>query len=566
MTLSNIKKKFKPKQKKMPENHTPTTIITSALPYVNNQPHLGNIVGCVLSSDVYNRFLKKNNTRTIHICGTDEYGTATEIKALELEKHPREICDTNSKLHKEIYDWFNIEFDYFGRTSCKEHITMVQEIFQNVYDNGYFEEKTSDQFFCSACKVFLADRFVEGTCYKCLSDKAKGDQCDGCGILLKSTELVNPKCVLCKNDPILKGTKHLYLKLHELQDEISKFCEKTFDKWTHNSKEITKQWLNLGLTSRCMTRDLKYKWGVPVPIKDYEDKVFYVWFDAPIGYFTFLKQYLDEDYEQVIFNDNTKLYQFMGKDNVPFHSIVFPGILLATKKNYKLVDVISCTEYLMFQGEKFSKSRGVGIFGSDLIDNSFGPSCFWRYYLMKIRPETKDSNFSYSDFKKTITSDLINNIGNLVNRTLKFISKNQNGKVNYTLSNHDEKFIADINILYQKYKTVMSKCEIRNGIAVFLEISSKANGYVQEIFSLPENNNPARKCSMFSVAASVIYLLADLIEPFIPETSKKIFNMLNVQNTLFKDQFQLLDQDHKINNNISPIFNPFTKEQLKNLE
>ncbi|KAM0685444.1 methionine--tRNA ligase mes1, partial [Conglomerata obtusa] len=503
-------------------------IITSALPYVNNLPHLGNVVGCVLSSDVYYRYCKMMNQDCIHICGTDEYGTATEMKAIEMNLHPKEICEINSKHHKEIYGWFNIEFSLFGRTSeSLYHEETVHEIFNKLYDNGFFEEIENMQQFCGKCELFLADRYVKGECLKCGSDKARGDQCDDCGALLRGLELKNPKCSLCDNQPVYKNTKHLYLKLDSLKNEIKSAFELNGGSWSQNAREITKQWLNIDLQSRCMTRDLKYKWGVSIPKIGYENKVFYVWFDAPIGYLTFTKEFLQEKYNQIIRDKNTKIIQFMGKDNVTFHSIIFPGMLIGTKDNYKLVNMISSTEYLLFENEKFSKSRGVGIFGGDLLNDNFGESCFWRFYLMKIRPEIKDTNFTFEDFKNSINSDLINNLGNFINRTLKYIKSKMDGKINWNLEEEDKIFIKSIKKLNQEYHQEMENCGLKKAIKIILDISSRSNEYLQTAFNDVNNKkNIERKNTIFSVGFSVVYLLSKLLLPFIPISANKISEML----------------------------------------
>lgn len=304
----------------LPAEGKKSILVTSALPYVNNVPHLGNIVGSVLSADVYARFSKLRDRPTLYICGTDEYGTATETKALETGQTPQQLCDEFHVKHKEIYDWFEIGFDHFGRTSTPKQTEIVQDIFLKLHRNGFLEERTTEQPFCEKHQAFLADRFVEGTCPKCSYDDARGDQCDKCGSLLDPFELIKPRCKVDGAQPVPRETRHLFLSLDRLQPRVEEWLNKTLAdyQWPANGLAITQSWLKRGLEGRSITRDLK--WGVPVPLEGYENKVFYVWFDACIGYPSITANYTD-DWEKWWKNpDNVKLYQFLGKDNTQFHT------------------------------------------------------------------------------------------------------------------------------------------------------------------------------------------------------------------------------------------------------
>ncbi|MBQ9630939.1 MAG: methionine--tRNA ligase, partial [Treponema sp.] len=317
-------------------------LITSALPYVNNVPHLGNLIQ-MLSADVFARFCRSRGYDTLYICGTDEYGTATETKALEENKSPRELCDSYYTLHKEIYDWFKISFDKFGRTSNEEITEVTQSIFNDLDKNGYINEHETKQLFCPKCNMFLADRYVLGTCPKCGSTDARGDQCDACGTLLDPTDLLQARCHTCGGSPEIKDTKHLYIDLPAISKNLEAWMQKASveGKWSANAIQMTKAWIRDGLNERAITRDLK--WGIPVPKPGYENKVFYVWFDAPIGYISITLQLanellqkgkksfdykswwlVDESSEQNK-NNEVELFQFIGKDNIPFHTVVFPS-------------------------------------------------------------------------------------------------------------------------------------------------------------------------------------------------------------------------------------------------
>ncbi|KAF5843267.1 methionyl-tRNA synthetase [Dunaliella salina] len=340
-------------------------LITSALPYVNNVPHLGNIIGCVLSADCYARYCRSRGYNTIYICGTDEYGTATETKALEEGLSCGELCDKYYAIHKAAYDWFDIKFDRFGRTPSRWQTQICQSVFQQLEAQGYMQEQTMEQLYSEALGKFLADRYVTGVCPKCRYEDARGDQCDGCGALLNPTELINPKCKMTGTTPVKRETKHLFLDLPRLSPALQEYITKTsqLGGWTSNCVQVTNAWMRDGLKPRCITRDLK--WGTPVPRPGYEDKVFYVWFDAPIGYVSITAGYTEEWEKWWKNPKEVELTQFMGKDNVPFHTVIFPATQLGTGDPWTMMSNISVTEYLNYEGGKFSKSRGTGVFGTD---------------------------------------------------------------------------------------------------------------------------------------------------------------------------------------------------------
>ena len=308
----------------------------------------------MLSADVYARFCRLRGYNVVYVCGTDEYGTATETKAIEAGKTPQEICDYYHAIHADIYRWFDISFDHFGRTTTQQQTDIAQDIFNKCDSNGYLLADELEQLFCETDNRFLADRFVEGTCPHCAYPDARGDQCDSCGKLLNAIELIQPKCKLCKTAPIVRRSSHLFLDLGKLQHEsLAAWVDERQVEggWTDNAINITKAWLDGGLKPRCITRDLK--WGTPVPKAGYEDKVFYVWFDAPIGYISITANYTPQWEQWWKSPHNVQLYQFMGKDNVPFHCVIFPASLMGTRDPWTLVHHIDATEYLNYEGIKF---------------------------------------------------------------------------------------------------------------------------------------------------------------------------------------------------------------------
>ncbi|WOL18617.1 putative methionine--tRNA ligase isoform X1 [Canna indica] len=533
-------------------------LITSALPYVNNVPHLGNIIGCVLSADVFARYCRLRGYNTIYICGTDEYGTATETKAMEENCSPKEICDKYHSIHKEVYEWFDISFDEFGRTSSPQQTEVCQSIFHKLMENNWLSENTMQQLYCDTCQRFLADRLVEGTCptVNCNYESARGDQCENCGKLLNPAELIDPKCKACRTTPHIRDTDHLFLELPLLREKLEEYINSmsVAGSWSQNAVQATQAWLKEGLKSRCITRDLK--WGVPVPHEKYKDKVFYVWFDAPIGYISITACYTPEWEKWWKNPENVELYQFMGKDNVPFHTVMFPSTLLGTGEKWTMMKSISVTEYLNYETGKFSKSKGVGVFGNDAKETKI-PAEVWRYYLLTNRPEVSDTLFTWADLQAKLNSELLNNLGNFVNRVLSFIAKPEGAGYNSIIPDapdaESHKLTRDlgekVGNLVDQYLDAMGKVKLKHGLKTAMSISSEGNAYLQEsqFWKLYKEDPPS--CSIvMKASAGLVYLLATLLEPFMPSFSKEVLRQLNLPlGTLisFSDKSGELDRGTK---------------------
>ncbi|KAL3233394.1 Methionine--tRNA ligase, cytoplasmic [Nakaseomyces bracarensis] len=527
----------------LPKEGERNVLITSALPYVNNVPHLGNIVGSVLSADIYSRYCKSRNYNTLFICGTDEYGTATETKAIEEGVTPRELCDKYHKIHSDVYKWFQIGFDYFGRTTTEKQTEIAQDIFLKLDKNGFLGEETMKQLYCPVHNSFLADRYVEGECPKCHYEDARGDQCDKCGGLLDPFELINPHCKLDNAVPEPRTSDHIFLALDKLEPEIKKWVEKasTEGEWSKNSRTITNSWLKDGLKPRCITRDLV--WGTPVPLEKYKDKVLYVWFDATIGYVSITANYTKNWEQWWKHPENVQLYQFMGKDNVPFHTVVFPGSQLGTGDEWTMLHHLNTTEYLQYEGGKFSKSRGVGVFGNNAQESGVSPSV-WRYYLASVRPESSDAHFSWDDFVARNNSELLANLGNFVNRLIKFVNAKYNGVVpkfeTKNLPNYDS-LVKDINEILHHYIEEMETAHERRGLEIAMSLSARGNQFLQEnkldnsLFS----QFPDKSDAVVGVGLNIIYAVASLIYPFMPETSETINRMLNAPALKIDEEFHI---------------------------
>ena len=511
-------------------------LITSALPYVNNIPHLGNLLQ-VLSADVFARFCRSKGYDTMYICGTDEYGTATETRALQEGKSPRELCDYYHAIHKDIYQWFDISFDNFGRTSTEQQTEIVQSLFKMLDERGFITEKTSTQLYCPKCERFLADRFVSGTCPSCGYEDARGDQCEHCGKLLDPTELQNPRCSTCGTTPEPKETKHLYINLPAIQAEYGPWMEDTAEKgqWSKNSVQMTQAWIRDGLQERAITRDLK--WGIPVPKEGYENKVFYVWFDAPIGYISITKELTDKLNNPEIdwkawwlpsesnasnAKNPVDLFQFIGKDNIPFHTVIFPSTLIGSGKDWTKLYHMSSTEYLNYESGKFSKSKGIGVFGSDAKESGI-PADAWRFYEFYNRPEKSDTQFTWKDFQEKVNSELIGNLGNLVNRTLTFVSRYYDGVI--PQGQIDEALWAEIKTSEQKITENLEWANLKDAFKEIFVISSIANKAFQDGEPWKTRNTEPEKAA--SLIMNLCYVIKDLMimaHPYMPQYTAKVLS------------------------------------------
>ncbi|KAL3859984.1 hypothetical protein ACJMK2_010161 [Sinanodonta woodiana] len=492
----------------IPEEVSRNILITSALPYVNNVPHLGNIIGCVLSADVFSRYCRLRNYNCLYVCGTDEYGTATETKAIEEGLTPQQICDKYNVIHEEIYRWFNIDFDYFGRTTTKQQTEIAQDIFWRLYNRDLILKDSIDQLQCERCDRFLADRFVEGTCPFCAFDDARGDQCDACGKLINAIELKNPKCKLCRNSPVVKSTQHLFLDL---------------------------------------------------------PKVFYVWFDAPIGYISITANYTDHWKKWWKNPQQVELYNFLGKDNVPFHSVIFPCTLLGADDGYTIVNHMIATEYLNYEDGKFSKSRGTGVFGNQAKDTGI-PADIYRFYLLYIRPETQDSSFSWDDFLLKNNTELLNNLGNFINRALKFVDSNFGGVIQQMDLTSDEfNLLALINRELHTYIENMEQAKVLYclGQSYFPWMNHMA-----ALFTEAKTLVRHKAGTVCSLCANIGCLLSVLLQPYMPDVSRTIQEQLNAPQEcyfIYKDFVCQLLPGHKMGKPF-PLFQkiePATIEELK---
>ncbi len=536
--------------------HPKRYLITAALPYANGPVHIGHLAGCYLPADIYVRFLKATGKDVLFICGSDEHGVPITIKAKKEGITPQQVVDKYHEMMKNSFAEFGIDFSYYGRTSSKTHHETAQEFFKTLYEKGVFKEEITKQYYDENAKQFLADRYITGTCPRCGNTNAYGDQCEKCGTSLNATDLINPKSALSGEKPVLKETKNWFLPMDNIQksDQFKNYI-KRFDSWKSNIKGQCNSWLTEGLQPRAMTRDLD--WGVPVPLKDAEGKVLYVWFDAPIGYISATKEYLNlasslqppansnslqtassqkpaafSDWWQ---NDETALIHFIGKDNIVFHAIIFP-MMLMTHGKYILPTNIPANEFLNLEGDKISTSRNWAVWLHEYLVDFPNRQDELRYVLTSIAPETKDSEFTWKDYQTRVNSELVSIFGNFVNRVMVLSEKFYDGIVpesNTELHSENLK-TAQQNAFDEIAKSVkqmtdnLTAVKLREALADFINIARAGNKYLAdtEPWKLVKTDAEQVNIIMFD-ALQICAKLAIAADVFLPHTSKKFKKMLN---------------------------------------
>ena len=501
-------------------------LITSALPYVNGVPHLGHMVGCLLPSDVYARFMRMMGHEVLYIAGTDEHGTPSEVGAIKEGMAVEDYCTKYHNRHKQTYADFELSFDCFGRTSSAQNQERTYHIFEQLDKNGYIEERTIKQLYSVDDARFLPDRYVTGTCPYCGYDKARGDQCENCTKVLDPTELINPRSTISGSTNLeIRETKHLFLTLPKLEGKLDAWLKTKEPFWPDVAYSIARKWLKEGLKERCITRDLK--WGFPVPKAGFEDKVFYVWFDAPIGYIGITKQWADADPKNRNWKDwwydakDVRHVEFMGKDNVPYHAISFPATLIGTEEPWTQVDYLKGMSYLTYEGGKFSKSANRGIFAEDAVKEF--PADYWRYWLMANAPEGSDSSFSFDLFAATVNKDLNGVLGNFASRVLKMTASKLGEEVpaGGDMEAVDRELIATLQEKIDNYIKYMNEMEFRKALNELRAVWVEGNNYitVTEPWSVIKEN-PERAAAILRICINLIRIFAVISAPIMPQISK----------------------------------------------
>lgn len=504
-------------------------LITSALPYVNNNLHIGHLIGCWLPSDVYARFCRAMGRDVLYVCGADEHGTTSEVGARKENMPIEQYVDKYRTAHEQSVRDFNLSFDVYGRTHTQKHADLIQSLFKRLDEQGMLVEKTSMQPYSVNEQMFLADRFVIGTCPKCGFDGAYGNECGKCSATLEPEQLINPHSAITPDSPVeMRETKHLYFRTSAMQDKLREWINSRVG-WSKTAMAIANKWLDEGLHDSPITRDLK--WGIPVNKPGYENKVFYVWFDAPWGYVS-ISQAANENWADWWHGgDDVKYAQFMAKDNVSFHSIFFPAQELAMNDNWKTVDILKGFNFLNFNGAKISKSTGNGIFLNEAINDA--PADAWRYALLASAPETDDTDFTIARFADIVNKDLNGMLGNFVSRVCKLTAKNFGTNVP-AAGEWDTELESQINEKLSELTSALDACEFRNAIAALRGLYAIGNEYMtkMEPWALVKSGDMAGAGDALNKCFQLIDLYARVSAPFIPGTAEKMQNVFVAQNDL----------------------------------
>ncbi|RFM34375.1 methionine--tRNA ligase [Chitinophaga silvisoli] len=507
-------------------------LITAALPYANGPVHIGHLAGCYLPADIYVRYLRAKKADVKFIGGTDEHGVPILIKALKEGVTPQDIVDKYHKIISESLSDMGISFDIFSRTTKQIHHETAAAFFKKMYDDGLFEEKETEQFYDEVAKVFLADRYIVGTCPKCGNPGAYGDQCERCGTSLSPDDLISPRSTLSDAVPVKKKTKHWYMPLQNYEPFLKEWLLEGHKEWKNNVYGQCKSWLDSGLQSRAMTRDSE--WGIKVPLPDAEGKVLYVWFDAPIGYISATKE-LTPHWEDYWCKEDTKLVHFIGKDNIVFHCIIFPSMLKA-HGGFVLPENVPANEFLNIEGDKISTSRNWAVWVHDYVKDFPGQEDIMRYVLCATAPETKDNDFSWKDFQQRNNSELTAIYSNFVYRTMVLVHKYCNGKVppfHMDVKDEvDDKLLSDLLESKKKIEDALENYRFREALAEVINVARLGNVFLQgkapwTLAKMQEENQKLID-NCLHLCLQLTANLAILSNPFMPGTSKKICHMLKV--------------------------------------
>lgn len=506
-------------------------LVCSAWPYASGEPHLGNIQTSLLSGDVFTRYYELKGHPTLYVSGSDAHGTRIEFEAEKRGIEPEELANETHEIIEGILDDFNIEFDNYTITTNSTHEEFVQEIHSQMDDEGYILSKEEERAYCHDCQRFLADRFIEGNCPECGASGAHGNQCDSCGSLLEPEELVEPKCAICGSENIeFQSTRHWYIDLEKLQSRLKEYVDEHYESWQDNVKRFTDQMLNDGLEPRAITRDID--WGIPAPFEGAEDKVIYVWAEAALGYVSAVIEYFekndsDESWEDYWFSDSVKQVYTLAKDNIPFHTLLFPGQLMASGQGYHLPDQISAGEYLNWVGGKsFSKSKGVGLFARDATD--LMDPVFWRFYLIFQRPEKKDVEFSWSELDKAVNNIFIDNVSNFVNRVTSFTYSRYNGSV--PEAGVKPEIDEEIEETVEEVEGIIESGGLSSALRKICDLANFGNRYFQD--QQPwESGDEAVVVSSLKIARSISIML----EPFVPSFSEEVYEIFQLSDPAWDD-------------------------------
>ncbi|MBN1784557.1 MAG: methionine--tRNA ligase [Candidatus Bathyarchaeota archaeon] len=542
-------------------------LVTSAWPYINYVPHLGNIVSSILSADVVARYYRLKGNEVVYVTGSDEHGTPIEIEAVRLNIPPKQLTDRNHAQVSDLFKRWGIAFSNYTRTENPVHKVFVRDLLLKIYENGYIFTQETEQLYCPKCDRFLPDRFVEGTCPICGTEGARGDQCDSCGSLLEPTNLLQPCCAICTSEPIKETRKHWYFDLPKLTEKLTEYIQNN-ENLPDNARTFTLNILKEGLKPRPVTRD--NKWGIQSPFPGSEDKTIYVWVEAVLGYISATIQYFrqlgkEERWKEFWFNKEAKTLYFIGKDNIPFHTIILPALLLATHEEYNLPWTVHSTEFLMFDGQAFSKSRRIGIWIDEALE--LFPADYWRYSLMSIRPEVKDTNFSWTTLIEKVNSDLNDTLGNFVHRTLTFINRQFDSTVLQpsSLDEKDKAVLLEAKEIVNQNAERMEAFKLQEALRLAISLAHLGNRYFNEKEPWKTIKTDCQQsANTLYVAVHIVKQLAIILEPFIPFTCEKLWALLNLEGSvheqLWSETEKELPPGHKIGK-AKPLFSKIEESE-----
>lgn len=527
--------------------------ITSALPYANGPIHIGHLAGVYVPADIYARYLRSKGEHVLFIGGSDEHGVPITIKARKEGITPQEVVDKYHGIIKKSFEDFGISFDIYSRTSNAIHHETASEFFKKLYDKGEFIEKMSSQYYDEEHQTFLADRYITGTCPHCSFERAYGDQCESCGTSLNATDLINPKSALSGSVPVMRETRHWFLPLDKYEGWLREWILGSHkDDWKSNVYGQCKSWLDTGLQPRAVTRDLD--WGVKVPIEGAEGKVLYVWFDAPIGYISATREWAQStggNWETWWKDNDSKLVHFIGKDNIVFHCIVFPGMLKADG-SYILPDNVPANEFLNLENDKISTSRNWAVWLHEYLEEFPGKQDVLRYILTANAPETKDNDFTWRDFQTRNNSELLSIFGNFVNRTLVLTHKYFEGKVPgiTTLDDRDKQVIEEMSLYPERIGSSIENYRFREALGEFMNLARLGNKYLTDTEPWKTfKTDPEKVKTHLNIALQICANLAILSEPFMPFTASKLNNMLNLETLTWgkAGSHEIIKEGHVLN-------------------
>ena len=503
-------------------------LVTSALPYANGPVHIGHLAGVYVPSDIYVRYLRLRGRDVVWVCGSDEHGVPITIKARKEGVTPQDVVDKYNDIIKRSFEGLGISFDIYSRTTSPTHYKTASEFFRTLYDKGVFSEATSQQYYDEEAKQFLADRYIMGTCPHCQAEGAYGDQCEKCGSTLNPTDLINPKSMISGSAPVMKETTHWYLPLDKYEPALREWILEGHKEWKTNVYGQCKSWMDLGLQPRAVSRDLN--WGIPVPVEGAEGKVLYVWFDAPIGYISATKD-LTPDWEKYWKSEDTKMVHFIGKDNIVFHCIVFPAMLMA-HGGYILPENVPANEFLNLEGDKISTSRNWAVWLNEYLEDMPGKQDVLRYVLCANAPETKDNDFTWKDYQARNNNELVAVLGNFVNRALVLTHKYYGGVVPEAgeLTDYDREILAELPRIKGALEEALENYRFREALKEAMNIARLGNKYLADTEPWKVvKTDPERVKTILNVALQIVANTTVAIEPFMPFSAEKLHRMLAVE-------------------------------------